>query len=106
MLLWQALGAHVITHEGVEGTHFAVWAPNARRVSVVGDFNWWDGRRHVMRLHPANGLWEIFVPGVGSGAKYKFELLDRNGRLLPLKTSHSITSTGIVYTKPSMNNNG
>jgi 1,4-alpha-glucan branching enzyme len=62
-----------------------VWAPNASRVSVVGDFNSWDGRRHVMRLHPANGIWEIFLPGVGSGALYKYEITDAAGKLLPLK---------------------
>ena len=59
--LWQVLGAHTITHEGVEGTHFAVWAPNAERVSVVGDFNIWDGRRHPMRKRGATGVWEIFI---------------------------------------------
>ncbi len=83
--VYAKLGAHLRTVLGVGGTRFAVWAPNASRVSVVGDFNDWDGRRHAMRLHPGNGLWEIFVPGVGSGQKYKFELLDRNGHLLPLK---------------------
>ncbi len=84
-LVYRKLGAHITTLLGVEGTRFAVWAPNASRVSVVGDFNSWDGRRHVMRLHPANGIWEIFVPGVGNGAQYKFELLDAAGKLLPLK---------------------
>ena len=83
--VYAKLGAQVRTVLGINGTRFAVWAPNAARVSVIGDFNDWDGRRHAMRLHPANGLWEIFVPGVGSGEKYKFELLDRNGHLLPLK---------------------
>ena len=62
--LWKVLGAHLITHEGVAGTHFAVWAPNATRVSVVGDFNIWDGRRHPMRRRGATGVWEIFVPGL------------------------------------------
>jgi len=83
--IFSVLGAHCIVHEGVSGTRFAVWAPNASRVSVVGDFNDWDGRRHPMRLHPGNGLWEIFVPGMVSGDKYKFELLDGSGRRLPLK---------------------
>ncbi|SIS76679.1 1,4-alpha-glucan branching protein GlgB [Paracoccus saliphilus] len=78
--LWQALGAHVMTHEGVRGTHFAVWAPNAHRVSVVGDFNRWDGRRHPMR-RTGNGLWEIFLPDVAEGALYKYEILDANGAL-------------------------
>ena len=84
--IYEKLGAQVRTFAGVNGTRFAVWAPNASRVSVVADFNDWDGRRHAMRLHPGNGIWEIFVPGVGSGTKYKFELLDRDGGLLPLKT--------------------
>jgi hypothetical protein len=73
--LWQVLGAHVITHEGVEGTHFAVWAPNAERVSVVGDFNIWDGRRHPMRRRGPTGVWETFIPGLGEGATYKYEIL-------------------------------
>ncbi|HET7412739.1 MAG TPA: 1,4-alpha-glucan branching enzyme, partial [Pararhizobium sp.] len=60
--LFDKLGAHLISHEGATGVHFAVWAPNARRVSVVGDFNDWDGRRHVMRLRRGTGIWEIFVP--------------------------------------------
>ncbi len=84
-LIYEVLGAHRMRLRGVSGTRFAVWAPNASRVSVVGSFNDWDGRRHPLRLHPGNGIWEIFVPGVRSGAQYKFELLDRQGRLLPLK---------------------
>ena len=83
--IYAKLGAQPRTVLGISGTRFAVWAPNASRASVVGDFNDWDGRRHAMRLHPGNGLWEIFVPGIGNGQRYKFELLDRNGRLLPLK---------------------
>jgi 1,4-alpha-glucan branching enzyme len=83
--LWHSLGAHIIEHEGVGGTHFAVWAPNARRVSVVGDFNIWDGRRHAMRRRGATGIWEIFVPGVGEGAPYKYEILGVDGKTLPLK---------------------
>ncbi len=83
--IYDKLGAHTMRISGVDGTRFSVWAPNASRVSVVGVFNDWDGRRHVMRLHPGNGIWEIFVPHVGSGDHYKFELLDRDGRLLPLK---------------------
>jgi 1,4-alpha-glucan branching enzyme len=73
--LWQALGAHVMTHEGVAGTHFAVWAPNGHRVSVVGDFNAWDGRRHMMRRRGGTGVWEMFVPGAGDGAAYKYEII-------------------------------
>jgi len=81
----ERLGAHEREVDGVAGVAFAVWAPNARRVSVVGDFNRWDGRRHPMRLHPGHGIWEIFVPGIGSGARYKFELLSAGGEVLPLK---------------------
>jgi 1,4-alpha-glucan branching enzyme len=82
---YEKLGAHLWVGEGVPGVAFAVWAPNARRVSVVGDFNQWDGRRHPMRLHPGNGIWEIFVPGLAEGERYKFELRSRSGELLPLK---------------------
>ncbi|MEM0949429.1 MAG: 1,4-alpha-glucan branching protein GlgB [Pseudomonadota bacterium] len=83
--LWHALGAHVIDHEGARGTHFAVWAPNARRVSVVGTFNHWDGRRHQMRRRGATGVWEIFLPEIGEGATYKFEILGADGAIQPLK---------------------
>ncbi|WP_316859526.1 1,4-alpha-glucan branching protein GlgB [uncultured Cohaesibacter sp.] len=83
--LWKILGAHVMKHEGVEGTHFAVWAPNARRVSVVGNFNGWDGRRHPMRQRGVTGVWEIFIPALGEGETYKYELINRQGQLLPLK---------------------
>ena len=79
--LFDKLGAHVLTHQGVSGVHFGVWAPNARRVSVVGDFNQWDGRRHIMRLRQGSGIWEIFVPDIGEGALYKFELIGADGRL-------------------------
>jgi 1,4-alpha-glucan branching enzyme len=82
---YTVLGAHLITLEGVAGTRFAVWAPNAQRVSVVGDFNNWDGRRHVMRLHHGLGLWEIFVPHVAAGERYKYEIRGSKGRVLPLK---------------------
>jgi 1,4-alpha-glucan branching enzyme len=83
---YEKLGAHPRVVDGVRGVAFAVWAPNARRVSVVGDFNQWDGRRHPMRLHPGNGIWEIFVPGLGEGERYKFEILARGGGLLALKS--------------------
>ncbi len=79
--LWHVLGAHVMEHEGTRGTHFAVWAPNARRVSVVGDFNAWDGRRYVMRRRGATGVWEIFLPGVGDGTAYKYEVMGAGGEL-------------------------
>ena len=83
--LFDKLGAHFMTFEGVEGTHFAVWAPNARRVSVVGQFNDWDGRRHPMRLRMDTGVWEVFVPAVGPGTTYKYEIVGQDGQLLPLK---------------------
>jgi 1,4-alpha-glucan branching enzyme len=82
---YEILGATPRQMEGVAGTSFAVWAPNASRVSVVGDFNFWDGRRHPMRLRRECGVWEIFLPGVLAGARYKFELLDAHGALLPQK---------------------
>ncbi|HQY42993.1 MAG TPA: 1,4-alpha-glucan branching protein GlgB [Paracoccaceae bacterium] len=82
--LWDALGAHLGEREGISGTHFAVWAPNAIRVSVVGDFNQWDGRRAMMRRRGPTGVWEIFLPGVGEGAVYKYEILTEQG-LQPLK---------------------
>ena len=77
--LWSALGAHVTQIDGVAGTHFAVWAPNAARVSVVGDFNIWDGRRHPMRRVGVTGVWELFLPGVGEGALYKYEIAPQDG---------------------------
>ena len=82
---FEVLGAAPRVMGDVNGTAFAVWAPNARRVSVVGDFNFWDGRRHPMRLRRECGVWELFLPGVGPGARYKFELLAADGRLLPQK---------------------
>ncbi len=84
--IYEKLGAHVTNISGVSGTRFAVWAPNASRVSVVGEFNNWDGRCHVMRLHPGNGIWEIFVPAADAGMRYKLEINDSKGRLLPLKS--------------------
>ncbi|MBC9247597.1 1,4-alpha-glucan branching protein GlgB [Paracoccus sp. 11-3] len=80
--LWKALGAHPVTHEGVAGTHFAVWAPNAARVSVLGDFNQWDGRRNPMRRVGNTGVWEIFMPGLGDGTSYKYEIAGQNGAIL------------------------
>ncbi len=79
--LYERLGAHVREHEGVHGTAFAVWAPAARAVSVVGDFNSWDGRLHAMRALGGSGIWELFLPGVGAGARYKYELLTADGQL-------------------------
>jgi 1,4-alpha-glucan branching enzyme len=79
--LYDKLGAHPLTMDGVAGVHFAVWAPNAERVSAVGDFNNWDGRRHVMRKRMDVGVWEIFVPEAKVGQGYKFELIDKQGGL-------------------------
>ncbi len=81
----ECLGSRPITHGGVAGVRFAVWAPNARRVSVVGDFNTWDGRRHPMRLRHNAGVWELFIPGIGAGTRYKYEIVTRDGHTLPLK---------------------
>ncbi len=80
---FEVLGAQPVTMQGVEGTRFAVWAPNASRVSVVGDFNLWDGRRHPMRLRRECGVWELFLPGVASGARYKYEIRSASGEVLP-----------------------
>jgi len=83
--IFEKLGAHPTTIDDVEGTSFAVWAPNANRVSVVGDFNGWDGRCHSMRCRLESGVWEIFLPGVEAGAIYKYEIKDRFGNLLAEK---------------------
>ncbi|AWB89590.1 1,4-alpha-glucan branching protein GlgB [Homoserinimonas hongtaonis] len=77
--LWRMLGAHVRTHEGVAGIAVSVWAPHARAVRVIGDFNGWSGLGHALRRLDDNGVWEIFVPGVGAGVAYKFEILTRAG---------------------------
>ncbi|KAA5610565.1 1,4-alpha-glucan branching protein GlgB [Rhodovastum atsumiense] len=81
----RVLGAQLVELEGVCGVRFAVWAPNARRVSVVGDFNHWDGRRHPMRLRHGAGVWELFIPRLGAGVIYKYEMLGPDGEPLPLK---------------------
>jgi 1,4-alpha-glucan branching enzyme len=83
--LFERMGAHPMMLEGISGFHFAVWAPNARRVSVVGSFNNWDGRMHVMRQRRDTGIWEIFVPDVRIGEAYKFEIAASDGTILPLK---------------------
>jgi 1,4-alpha-glucan branching enzyme len=83
--LYDRLGAHPMQLDGVDGVAFVVFAPNARRVSVVGDFNFWDGRRHAMRVR-GNGYWEFFVPGARTGDKYKYEIIGHDGQLLPLKS--------------------
>ena len=84
--LYEKLGAHVLVHEGVAGVVFAVWAPNAERVSVVGDFNQWDGRRAPMRPRGATGLWELFIPGLAQGELYKYEIKSRFAESLGVKS--------------------
>jgi 1,4-alpha-glucan branching enzyme len=79
--LYTKLGAHVLEHQGVQGTAFAVWAPSARAVSVVGDFNMWDGRLHAMRSLGSSGVWELFLPGLEPGERYKYEILDADREL-------------------------
>lgn len=83
--LYELLGSRPLVHEGLKGTSFAVWAPNAHRVSVVGPFNNWDGRCHVMRSHPGSGIWDLFLPDVDNGALYKYEIVGPEGNVLPLK---------------------
>jgi 1,4-alpha-glucan branching enzyme len=80
--VWERLGAHRLTIDGTTGVHFAVWAPNAQRVSTIGDFNHWDGRAHPMRRLVPSGVWEIFVPDLADGDCYKFELRTTAGHLL------------------------
>ena len=79
--LWEMLGSRMKTVDGVEGCQFAVWAPNAQRVSVIGDWNRWDGRVHVMRNRIEAGVWEIFIPGLPENSHYKFELIDKHGHM-------------------------
>ncbi len=101
--LWERLGAHPTVLEGVAGTAFAVWAPNARGVRVVGDFNRWDGRLNPMRVLGSSGIWELFVPGVGEGAKYKYEVLGADGGLvlkadpLALATERPPATASVVH---------
>src|SRR5437773_2203156 len=83
--IYDKLGAQLRTIDGVAGTSFAVWGPNAQRISVVGDFNGWDGRSHQLRSLGPSGVWEIFIPGVGEGAHYKYEIRDHHGHI-SLKT--------------------
>ncbi|MFF3707705.1 1,4-alpha-glucan branching enzyme [Streptomyces phaeochromogenes] len=77
--LWKALGAEPMAHQGVAGTRFTVWAPNARGVRVAGDFSHWDGTAFPMRSLGSSGVWELFLPGIGEGARYKFEITSRHG---------------------------
>ena len=114
--LWEALGAHIksITDswglanpetgkmvKKVTGTSFTVWAPNARAVRVVGNFNYWNGRRHAMRSLGSSGIWELFIPGVGAGEVYKFEIMTQAGNWImkadPMERSHEVPpNTGSV----------
>ena len=102
--LYEKLGAHVREVDGVGGTAFAVWAPNARSVSVVGDFNNWDGRLHQMRTLGAAGIWELFLPGVEEGARYKFDLRYQDGSFhlradpYALATEHPPQTASVVWT--------
>src|ERR1700759_2770339 len=109
--LYDRLGAHFREHEGAQGTAFAVWAPAARAVSVVGDFNSWDGRLHAMRLMGSGGIWELFLPEVGPGQRYKYEILTQDGEILlkadpyaqetevPPKTASIIHTPGHAWSK-------
>jgi len=84
--LYEKLGAQLIEHEGIQGVCFAVWAPNAERVSVIGSFNQWDGRRHPMRPRGASGVWEIFIPGLQQGDLYRFEIKTRYQGYMAVKS--------------------
>ena len=77
----ERFGAHPMTIDGVTGVHFVSWAPNAQRASVIGEFNGWDGRVHVMRHLASSGVWELFVPGVADGERYKFEVRTQAGHV-------------------------
>lgn len=105
--IYQHLGAHPRTVDGVEGVLFATWAPNAERISIVGDFNDWDGRQHPMRVRGGSGLWEIFIPGIKVGALYKFEVRNRATGAIFLKTDPYGQAfelrplTGSIVTAPS-----
>ena len=107
--LYEKLGAHAAVIDGVAGFSFAVWAPNASRVAIVGDFNQWDGRMHPLRLRRECGVWEIFLPGLRAGACYKYEIKDAGGALLPLKadpfafaTEHRPATASVVAAPPAV----
>jgi len=89
---YEKLGAHLRTVDGVTGVHFAVWAPTASRVSVVGDFNNWDGRRHPLRVVGGSGIWELFVPGLRQGERYKYEIRSGAGETFPKADPHAYYS--------------
>jgi 1,4-alpha-glucan branching enzyme len=101
--LWNRLGAHPLIHQGAAGTAFAVWAPAARSVRVVGDCNSWDGRQHPMRRIGSSGVWELFIPDIGHGARYKFEILTPAGHVTlkadPLATAAEAppATASVVY---------
>ncbi len=101
--LWNRLGAHPIVHQEASGTAFAVWAPGARSVRVVGDFNSWDGRLHPMRRIGSSGVWELFLPEVGHGARYKYEVVTADGHLslkadpLAMATEAPPDTASVVY---------
>ena len=82
---YEKLGSHVMEINGIRGVHFAVWAPNAKRISVIGDFNKWDGRRHPMRVLGSSGIWEIFIPGLKEGEIYKFEIKSKSSKYILVK---------------------
>jgi 1,4-alpha-glucan branching enzyme len=82
---YEKLGAHIMEINRIKGVHFAVWAPNAKRVSVIGDFNKWDGRRHPMRVLGSSGIWEIFIPGFNEGDLYKFEIKSKFNNYIAVK---------------------
>ena len=104
--LFDIMGAHVTHHQSYDGIHFALWAPNAQRVAVIGDFNDWDGRKHIMRSRHDTGIWEIFIPNIGDGRIYKFLVIDKNGNAMPLKAdpfafqSELRPNTGSIVSKP------
>lgn len=90
--IYEKLGAHYHEFDGIGGICFAVWAPGAKRVSVIGDFNSWDGRRHVMRVRPGVGVWEIFIPGLANGSNYKFEIKAQTGSLMEKSDPYAYAS--------------
>jgi 1,4-alpha-glucan branching enzyme len=105
--LAEKFGAVPTIHEGIAGVSFAVWAPNAQRVSVVGDFNSWDGRRHPMRLRHEAGVWELFIPRLQPGETYKYEIIARDGTILPLRADpiarqaeHSPATASVIAPLP------